>query len=170
MALSDCPGQIQMNSALDGYDAWNSIAKPTAGHTFATESVMAVTWDDFAREHQLIGCVTMMKIDVEGWESHVLSGGLETLSRTDAPVLQVEFTDEASQFAGTSCQELYYQLRDLGYRMYFYDGKSKQIIPDPIRESYPYVNLLAVKNPDEIHSRLSKRKKYHFDRICSRRR
>lgn len=155
MALSDRSGQIQMNSSSDGYDAWNSMAPPYAGSAFTTEMVGTVTWDNFVREQNLKGSVTMIKIDVEGWESHVLSGGIETLSRQDAPVLQVEFTDEASQAAGTSCQALYRQLAGLGYQMFVYDEKSNQIIPDPIRESYPYVNLLAVKHPEDIHSRLN---------------
>jgi len=154
MALSDCSGQIQMNLSLEGYDAWNSIATPHASIAFATETVSAITYDDFSREHNLIGCVTMMKIDVEGWENHVLSGGIETLSRQDAPVLQVEFADQASQSAGMSCHELYHQLEDLGYRMYLYDAKSKRISPDPIRESYPYVNLIASKNANETNSRM----------------
>jgi FkbM family methyltransferase len=156
IALSDHTGQIEMNVSLDGYDAWNSIAQPFSGDAFTMESIKATSLDDFAREHKLMGRVKMIKIDVEGWESHVLSGGYEMLSRTDAPVLQVEFTDQASQSAGTSCQALYHQLEDFGYRMYLYDGTSKRIIPDPIRVSYPYINLLAVKNLDDIHARLNK--------------
>jgi FkbM family methyltransferase len=156
MALSDRPGQIQMNASLDGYDAWNSIAQPTAGRAFATETVRAVTWDDFVRDHNLMGRVTLMKIDVEGWESHVLSGGIETFRRQDAPVLQVEFTDQACQSAGTLCQVLYRQLEELGYRMFVYDEKQRRIIPDPIRDSYPYLNLLACKQPEEINLRLNK--------------
>ena len=157
MALSDRPGQIQMNLALDGYDAWNSLAQPTAGSSFATEMVRAVRWDDFVREHNLMGRVNLMKIDVEGWESHVLSGGIETFSRQDAPVLQVEFTDQASQSAGTSCQALYRQLEEFGYRMFLYDEKQKRIIPDPMRDSYPYLNLFAIKHPEQINQRLNKR-------------
>ncbi len=156
MALSDRPGQVQMNLSLDGYDAWNSIVQPTAGRSFSTETVMAVTWDDFSHEHNLMGRVNLMKIDVEGWESHVLSGGIETFSRQDAPVLQVEFTDQASQSAGTSCQTLYHQLEGLGYQMFVYDEKFKRIIQDPIRDSYPYLNLLASKHPEEINLRLNK--------------
>jgi FkbM family methyltransferase len=155
MALSDRSGRIQMNSSLDGYDAWNSMAPPHAGSAFATETVSAVTWDDFAGEHHLRGCVTMMKIDVEGWENHVLSGGIEAFSRPDAPVLQVEFTDQAAQSAGSSCQALYRQLEALGYQMFLYDEKSRSIFPDPLREEYPYLNLIAAKNPDEINSRLN---------------
>ena len=155
MALSDRPGQIQMNLSLDGYDAWSSIVQPTAGRSFATETVRTVTWDDFSREHNLMGRVNLMKIDVEGWESHVLSGGIETFKRQDAPVLQVEFTDQASQSAGTSCQALYRQLEELGYQMFVYNEKLNRIIPDPVRDSYPYLNLLATKHPACIDLRLN---------------
>jgi hypothetical protein len=115
--------------------------------------VRTVKWDDFAREHNLMGRVNMMKIDVEGWESHVLSGGIGTFKRQDAPVLQVEFTGQTGQSAGTSCQELYRQLEQLGYQMFTYDPKYKKIVPDRIRDSYSTINLLASKNANEINSR-----------------
>ncbi len=157
MALSDRSGQIQMYSSLDGYDAWNSMAPPYTGSAFDTETVSAVTWDDFVREHNLIGQVTLMKIDVEGWENKVLSGGIEMFKRPDAPVLQIEFTDQASQAAGTSCQALYHKLEEIGYSMYFYDEKADLVVPDPIRRNYPYVNLLAIKNVRDVNLRLSSR-------------
>jgi FkbM family methyltransferase len=156
VALSDHRGRMQMNVSLDGYDAWNSIGKPTAGRLFTTETVDVIMWDHFVHENNLAGRVTMMKIDVEGWESRILSGGIETLKRQDAPVLQIEFTDQASQSAGTTCQALYCQLEELGYQMYIYNEKVKQIIPDPIRDSYPYLNLLATKHPDDINARLKR--------------
>src|SRR3989442_993718 len=88
---------LQMILSFDGHDAWNTLAHPTAGKLFARETVPCMTWDELAKEHHLVGKVAMMKIDVEGWESAVLQGASETLSRPDAPVLQVEFTDQASQ-------------------------------------------------------------------------
>ena len=154
IALSDHPGMIDMNISLDGYDAWNSIIKPFEGSSFAIETVRAVKWDDLSRENNLMGKVTMMKIDVEGWESHVLSGGSESFSRKDAPILQIEFTDKACQSAGTTCQSLYRQLEKFGYKMFVYEEKLRQIIPDPLRDSYPCINLLATKDQDEINSRL----------------
>lgn len=154
MALSDRPGKIQMHTSSDGYDAWNSIAPPPAGIDFAPETVSAGTWDDFAREHNLVGRVTMMKIDVEGWEGHVLCGGMESFSRSDAPLLQVEFTDQASQSAGTTCQKLYGQLESLGYQMFLYDVGTRSLIPEPKRVSYPYLNLLASKRPEAVALRL----------------
>jgi hypothetical protein len=41
--------------------------------------------------------------------------------------------------------------------MYIYDEKYKRIIPDSIRDSYPYLNLFAIKHPEEINQRLNKR-------------
>lgn len=154
LALSNKTGQVDMTVSLDGFDAWNSLAQPTAGSSFTVEPITSIRWDDFVREHNLIGCVTMMKIDVEGWETHVLSGGFETLSRTDAPVLQVEFTEKASQSANSCCQKLYYSLEKLGYQMFIYDAESKELVHDPLRESYPYVNLIAAKHPEKVVARL----------------
>jgi len=156
LALSDEETQTDMAVSLDGYDAWNSLAQPIAGNSFAVEKVNCTTWNKFAQENNLVGWVTMMKIDVEGWEVHVLKGGYDTLSRTDAPILQVEFTEEASKSAGSSCAELYHMLEELGYQMFIYDAKLKRLIPDPVREAYPYLNLIATKQPEQIYSRLRK--------------
>jgi hypothetical protein len=96
----------------------------------------------------------MVKIDVEGWESRVLSGGIVTLSRSDAPVLQVEFTEENARQAGTSCRELYEQLVRLGYTLFTYDKKSNSLFPDALRDNYPYLNLIACKNYEHVTNRL----------------
>ncbi|MEQ9552986.1 MAG: FkbM family methyltransferase [Coleofasciculus sp. G3-WIS-01] len=158
LAISHKKGQMAMNVSLDGFDAWNSIAQPIAGDCFEMETIYSVKWDDFVREHNLQGKVTMMKIDVEGWESYVLSGGWETLSRKDAPVLQVEFTEKASQSANSSCKEVYYKLANLGYQLFTYDSNSRKLIPETLREEYPYVNLIAVKNTEQVFARLQRGK------------
>jgi len=106
------------------------------------------------RQEGLAGAVTMMKIDVEGWENRVLAGGSESLSRPDAPVLQVEFTDAAARSAGSSCRELYGMLESMGYRMFVFDPARRVLVADPIRESYPYANLIAAKEPGMVNARL----------------
>jgi FkbM family methyltransferase len=154
LALSDEETETEMAILLEGFDAWNSLIKPVAIEQFAVERVNCKTWNKFTQENNLIGRVTMMKIDVEGWESHVLLGGENVFSRKDAPVLQVEFTEKASNSAGSSCEELYHLLEEFGYQMFIYDAKSKRLIPDPLRETYPYVNLIAIKRQEEISKRL----------------
>lgn len=154
MALSDSQGHLQLTQSSDGYDAWNSLATPVLGGSMRTGLVEAVDWDQFAREHDLLGSITMMKIDVEGWEGRVLQGGKEFFARSDAPVLQVEFTDEAAVAAGSSCHALYDCLEGYGYKMFVYDPGEKRLVPDSKRERYPYLNLLAAKNPAFVERRL----------------
>ena len=155
-ALSDQSGVSDFTQSEDGFAAWNSFAAPTKGERLSTVPVKAITWDEFAKQQGLVGRVAMMKIDVEGWESRVIQGARLCLSRDDAPLLQVEFTDEAARAAGTSCGALYAALEDFGYRMYSYVPATQAIVSEPPRKEYPYVNLLAVKNLDSIISRLQR--------------
>lgn len=106
----------------------------------------------------------MMKIDVEGWETRVLVGGRETLSRDDAPLLQVEFTDEAAASAGSTCQELYHTLQGLGYELFSYDPKKSQLTEEPLRDQYPYANLIASKSKQDVAKRLKQRNPISFFR------
>jgi FkbM family methyltransferase len=156
LALSDEFGKSPFYTSEDGFDAWNSFAHPIAGEFFAKEIIQCETWDRFARTHGLLGRVAMMKIDVEGWESKVLQGAKESLSRQDAPVLQVEFTDEAAVSAGSSCKYLYLALENFGYRIFTYEFTRRKLMHDPLRENYPYINLIATKSPEETNRRLRK--------------
>jgi len=160
-ALSDAESEGSFFKSQNGYDAWNSFAKPIAGETFIKETVQCKRWDDFARDNQLFGNVTMMKIDVEGWETRVLIGACEMLYRKDAPVLMVEFTEEAARSAGSSCKDLYCLLEQFGYQMYTYNSKSQMLICDPLRDSYPYINLIAAKDKNYIHKRLRNKSFWH---------
>lgn len=153
-ALSDGCGRLQLMRASGGFDGWNSLARPVMGEASEAEEVEVIRWDQYAKQHDLAGSVTMMKIDVEGWESRVLAGGEEVLMRPDAPVLQVEFTDDAAEAAGTSCRELYQRLEAYGYRMFRYDPGRHALTPETRQERYPYVNLIAAKDADFVNARI----------------
>ncbi len=156
LALSDDAARLILNVPCNGYDAWGSFASPISGGALSSREVGTVKWDTFAVEHDLMSRVTMMKIDVEGWETKVLAGGSETFKRSDAPVLQVEFMDEAARSAGSSCAELYHALQCFGYQMFTFDAKTRTLLPDCLRDNYSYINLIAVKNLADAHSRISK--------------
>jgi Methyltransferase FkbM domain len=102
-----------------------------------------------------------MKIDVEGWEEKVLRGAQAWLAQPSAPVLQIEFTDEAANAAGLSCQAVYRKLNELGYEIYRFDAGQHRLVPDPIREKYPYCNLFAVKNWSFVQDRLDSSRQTH---------
>lgn len=154
VAASSESATLEMSSYTEGHDAWSTLARPVEGWTHQVEKVTAIMLDDFVKEHGLLGAVHLVKVDVEGWEVHTLQGAYQMLTRQDAPVLLIEFTDENALAAGTTCQELYQTVEQLGYELYLYNPSTHTLTPDPIRDAYPYLNLIAVKDLAAAHQRL----------------
>lgn len=155
VALSFENAKAELTLAKGGFDAWNSLGKPYMGETEGCETVTTVTLDSFAQTHALPGRNCTIKIDVEGWENQVLAGAEDFLSGSDAPLLCVEFTEEAALLAGSSCGELYRTLERLGYAMYNVSSRPEEIEPFPFRETFPNVNLIATKDIDAVRARLA---------------
>jgi FkbM family methyltransferase len=59
-ALSDRSGQLDLARSTDGFDAWNSFAKPTMGGAISHERVEVIEWDNYAREHNLAGMISKL--------------------------------------------------------------------------------------------------------------
>jgi FkbM family methyltransferase len=154
MAISDKMEAHILTKSIDGYGAWNSLAHPTAGSLFDQEIVQCITIDTFVTQNKLEGKIVLMKIDIEGWELYALNGAKQTLTRNDAPDLLIEFTEINAQSAGTSCSAVYNRLLEFGYKMYSIDINNRILAYDPLRESYPYLNLLATKRIDFVCRRL----------------
>jgi FkbM family methyltransferase len=153
-ALSDHEGEMKLNISGDGYSAWDTFASETRTGQTDTRKVQVTTLDKFVLDKNLIDKITMMKIDVEGWETYVLSGGLNTLSNIVAPILQIEFTDHVSMPNEVTCQKLYQQVVEFGYQVCIFDEKTGQLLPEQLRKEYPNLNLYAVKNIEEANQRL----------------
>jgi FkbM family methyltransferase len=154
LALSDKNGEADMFANTDGLDAYNSLGRNYGGNA-RHEKVRTLTIDAFVKEHRLIGKIAAMKIDVEGWETKVLAGATELLSREDGPVLCVEFTEEAAQGANSSCAALYRMLERFGYNMFTVSDRPEAVIPFPLCDPFPNLNLLAVKRIEDLKKRLS---------------
>ncbi|MER2511857.1 MAG: FkbM family methyltransferase [Nitrosomonas ureae] len=153
LALSDHNEVRELAVFVEGFAAWNSLARPTSGTQFETELVQCTTWDAFASQAK-IDTVTLMKIDVEGWELNVLNGASQTLNSSNAPHLLVEFTDANAEASGSSCAAVYRHLELLGYTMYTIDTHRRVLRHDPLRSEYPYLNLLASKRIEFVCQRI----------------
>lgn len=163
LALSDEIGQAEMTVSLDGFDGRNSLATPTGGEKFSKETVALSTLDYFVADNQLTGKITMIKIDVEGWENHVLEGAKNTLAAADAPLLHIEFTEEALRNANSSSNELYQVVKQLGYEVFLFQAEESRLIPvsaEDLRDRS--VNVIATKHPDMVAARLIERKSRRF--------
>jgi Methyltransferase FkbM domain len=60
-----------------------------------------------------VGTITLVKVDVEGWEAHVLRGAARTLPRTK--YVLIEINPQALRKAGSSPDEIFGLLRRAGF-------------------------------------------------------
>lgn len=146
-AISDKCGQFELNTSKEGYDAWNSFVKPHVGANYKTELVETTTLDNFFETHNIFEKVKLIKIDVEGWEKHVLVGGAKYFSKNDAPAIMIEFEEENTKNAGYSCNNLYQTLEKFGYKIYkVTDGK---LVSQQNLNHFKGCNLIALKQKHE---------------------
>lgn len=150
LALSDAEGEAVMTIATDGYDAWNSLGKPYMGGALSSETIPTRTLDHFVEQHALLDRIRAIKIDVEGWEAHVLTGGMNTLSSANAPLIIIEFTEEAAALANSSCRAVYDALKQVGYELFQLNDGASGLQPLPPLKAFPNSNVIATKNPTEL--------------------
>lgn len=154
-ALSNADETRTMQISGAGFDAYNSFATPVRGEgTFQSREVACVSFDSFASQHPAMQKAAMVKVDVEGWEAMVLQGAKKQLSGDAAPVLLIEFNDQAAKSSGQPCSELYRWLQSLGYSMFTFEARGKRLVPLPHREHYVYDNVLAMKNTAFVTGRI----------------
>ena len=100
IALGDAEGELSLGRPCLS----NSGGDRIMGDGQGTIPVRVTTLDRFA-EAEGIGHVDLIKIDVEGFEMHVLRGG-EQVIRRDRPVLFIELSDENLRAQDGSAAEL----------------------------------------------------------------
>jgi FkbM family methyltransferase len=132
-AVSDVPGSI-MVAVQGGSDSGSVTAGPWGGDDRA--EVPAVTLDD---EVPADVQIAFIKIDVEGFERHVVDGARSTLMRTRAVL--IELNRGALDVAGSSPEEIVATLRDAGFT-------DQRLVDHPWTPGGPlpdFSNLLALR-------------------------
>jgi FkbM family methyltransferase len=143
IGLSDKDTVLKFNISNNGYDAWNTFA-PSVELEKLQESInVEVSTLDKQLGNVEKEKISLIKIDVEGWEKFVLKGG-ERLFKDFDPVVMIEFTESNTFAAGYFVQELYDILFDWGYKWYRLEGNG--VKPETKRIHYPYDNLIAIKD------------------------
>jgi hypothetical protein len=154
MAISDCLGHLTIHVMNDGKEACNTLTKPDKSDTFSLEEVKTTTLDSFSNNFNLFGKISLIKIDVEGWETQLLKGGEKLLTSEDAPVLMMEFNEQMAKAAGSSCMALYEKLGQYGYQIFTYKHSGKKFVREHKWRSYEYKNLIVTKKPQEFIERI----------------
>jgi FkbM family methyltransferase len=133
MALGSRPGTLSL-----GFDADSgaTTALDWGGPAQRVEAPMT-TLDEVTAD---VAAVTLLKMDVEGWEAHVLRGGSEVLARTEHVL--IEINKPVLKKAGSSPEELYALLRSSGFKTFIPVAQHglRRLLPDD-----DLVNVLATR-------------------------
>lgn len=139
-AASDKDGTQDIFVLTNGKDAWNSMAvKPEEGE-YRVDQITTVHVDAMV-ESGKIPAPTLIKIDVEGWELHVLKGLDKTIAQ-HRPTMLIEFTASNLKAAGTSNEDLRQYLQSKNYNLFSYDPRYRKL--NPVTDfSFEHKNLVA---------------------------
>ena len=159
--ISNEEGILLLNTSTD-FDAWNTFTKldTMEAHTSSMYNnkveVSTIRLDKFLQDQRVnSNSISLIKIDVEGWEKFALLGSVNLLRADNAPAILIEFTEENTWRAGYTCHELYDIIESYGYSLFRYNSVMNTLIPEIKRLQYPYDNLVAIKNSEAAFKRLS---------------
>lgn len=119
-------------------DSGRSSLRDMASEVVGRIEVAVKTLDEAIPDRQSIA---MIKMDVEGYEPHVLSGGRQRIQR-DHPVILFENNPGALKEAGSSTFALVGMLAELDYSIYLYTGGHSLVETTPTG----FGNFVALHN------------------------
>jgi len=111
---------------------WNTFytKDPNQNNNFTDKMIKEVCTvnklDDYVKENN-INDIGFIKIDVEGFETHVLEGGFETLNKFK-PVLFIEVGWGTKHPDWVNCLNVYNKLFDMGYKKIEFSDETEDIL------------------------------------------
>jgi FkbM family methyltransferase len=139
------PATSAGNATLAYIGEPTSVGGSSPGGQFVSIEVAVLRLDDILRDEPN---VDLIKIDVEGFETAVLRGGLETIRR---PGLKIVFEWALSQMnaSGFQPETIIEILRQNGYRLFdaetYLDTPIPSELTNEILHATPYGNILAIR-------------------------
>lgn len=120
VGLSDAAGQLVLTTPIKkrggiGFGLAH-LGSDVSGRSTITQLVDLTTIDLFVTENQ-IDRLDFIKADIEGWEYHMLRGGLGAI-KTHKPALFLEVATDSLKRAGSEPADIWNLLCSIGYRSF----------------------------------------------------
>lgn len=144
LAVGAEDGEILFTTTLDSMNhvlAWGE-------HRDEVTPVRVVRLDD-----ALSVAPTVIKIDVEGFEKHVLAGGRNTFTNPMLRAVIMELNGSAMRY-GVDDMDVYSEILELGFRSFAYDPFSRRL--NLLDRPNSKGNTLFLRNPELIGEELMK--------------
>lgn len=111
-----------------------------------TLEVQTETLDGFVQKNSL-AALDFVKIDVEGFEAHILRGGRKSITRFK-PYILMEYNQQALTSAGTKTKTLEKIIKDIGYHSHAIDNQTGDLIPVHHIGDHPALDIVLA--PERI--------------------
>lgn len=95
--------------------------------------------------------IALLKIDVEGYELPVFKGARRILSQTKC--IYFEVGDKMCSDFGYTASELLAEVQSNGFSLFIHDEGGRLSELSTNQKFDPYLNVVAVKNPDDLRQR-----------------
>lgn len=142
-ALGSSQGKVQLTKTLD---AINHVVR--ASEDLSVDSVEQQTLDSYA----VIAGVSLVKIDVEGYEMEILRGATRFLESPTLKALIIETNGETKHY-GSSDSEIENFLGLCGFSPYDYDPKTRTLTP--LSNTNKIGNTIFVRDLDDVTTRIN---------------
>lgn len=132
-ALGETPSLAMLTMPIKrrgSYGFGLSHLGPSNGHGAATVEPVAVTTLDGLAAALGLARLDFIKADIEGWEAHLLRGGLHTVRRL-RPALFLEMNEAQLARAGGDLAAIWSLLTGLGYRPHLAVGDVLEPVASP---------------------------------------
>ena len=117
-----------------------------------TESVKVITLDKLLSKEKNI---SMIKIDVEGYEKNILLGGAKSLKNKKLDVIQIELNN-SNNFYNYDEKETILILKDYGFLPYKYHPQNKKLLKLNGKNTQRR-DTLFIRNIERVKNKLNKR-------------
>jgi FkbM family methyltransferase len=118
--------------------ALSSLGDTKRGKFTNIEKVFSITLDEYAKK-SLIERIDFLKIDVEGFEGHVLRGAKDLILNSSNLVILCELAEKNYKPLGFSINEVVDWIRDQGFEVWEIDSGNHSII-NLENNKDPYIN------------------------------
>ena len=131
LGLSDTVGRMMIGPVSERSDSAQYSVYTPVDREFAarlSEEAEFVTLDHFVSERN-IEALNFIKIDAEGHDINVMTGGMESIERF-RPVIQIEYVTDVYRRVGVNRKELSKLVQDLKYKIFLPYKNNLQEIED----------------------------------------
>lgn len=151
-AVGDEDGEASLY--VNAQNALSSLGNTQRGQFLKPKKVRLLKLDSYAESSGIL-VIDFLKIDVEGFEGHVLRGTEVLLSSSPNPVVLSELAQKNFEPLGFSVSEVLSWMRKHGFEVYMVENQTPKLhlLTDNL-EKYPYQNFLFIRPDHPKHSLL----------------